>query len=34
MNGSYMTAMHGAMSQGTCDPELMQSMHDARHPSQ
>ena len=34
MNGQGMTAMHEAMSDGTCDPELMQSMHEAHHPSE
>ena len=32
--GADMTAMHEAMSEGTCDPELMQSRHEAHHPSE
>ena len=34
VTGQGMTAMHEAMSDGTCDPELMQSMHEAHHPSE
>ena len=34
MNGGDMTAMHEAKGQGTCDPELMQSMHEGHHPSE
>jgi hypothetical protein len=34
MGGSDMTAMHESMGEVTCDPELMQSMHEAHHPSE